>query len=321
MSRRDRSALDTSLSFLDVISCGFGAIVLLLIIARVGGPAPTQPDIALQRQWVAAQQQVEELQQRLAQTRAAVARQQRETAASRELFATMALTVSERNRQRQDEQARLKLALQVLSEEQQRLLGADFTRQNQIIGGIPVDSEYIIFVIDTSGSMQAAAWRRLQQEMINILDIYPTVKGLQIMNDMGQLMFPAAIGEWQQDSPEQRQKILRRLASWAPFSNSSPVEGIQQAIKNYYASGSKISIYVMGDDFQGGSVRAVAAVVAQLNRAAADGARRVRIHAVGFPVQFVDGREAPASAVRFAHLMRELTAANGGSFIALGGLD
>ena len=26
------------------------------------------------------------------------------------------------------------------------------------VGGIPVDSEYIIFLIDTSGSMKQAAW-------------------------------------------------------------------------------------------------------------------------------------------------------------------
>ncbi len=321
MSRRDRTTIDTSLSFLDVISCGFGAIVLLLIIARVGGPTTTEPDLALQRQWVSAKQRIDQLSETLAEQRAALERQQRELAASRELYASRDLSVAERNRQRQDEQARLKLALQVLSEEQQRLLGPEFSRQDQVIGGIPVDSEYIIFVIDSSGSMQSAAWPRLQQEMINILDIYPTVKGLQIMNDMGQLMFTGADGAWLDDSPAQRDKIVRRLNSWAPFSNSSPVEGIQAAIKNYHVTGSKISIYVMGDDFQGRSVRAVAAVVKQLNSDRNNDQRRVRIHAVGFPVQFAGGREPPASAVRFAHLMRELTAANGGTFIALGSLN
>ncbi len=40
MKRSRRSELkEASLSFLDVISCGFGAIVLLLIIARVGDPS------------------------------------------------------------------------------------------------------------------------------------------------------------------------------------------------------------------------------------------------------------------------------------------
>ena len=39
MRYRRRDLPEASLSFLDVISCGFGAIVLLLIIARVGDPS------------------------------------------------------------------------------------------------------------------------------------------------------------------------------------------------------------------------------------------------------------------------------------------
>ena len=39
MKRQRRALQEASISFLDVISCGFGAIVLLLVIARVGDPA------------------------------------------------------------------------------------------------------------------------------------------------------------------------------------------------------------------------------------------------------------------------------------------
>ena len=39
MKRQRRASQEASISFLDVISCGFGAIVLLLVIARVGDPA------------------------------------------------------------------------------------------------------------------------------------------------------------------------------------------------------------------------------------------------------------------------------------------
>ncbi|HBO16167.1 MAG TPA: hypothetical protein DD440_07500, partial [Porticoccaceae bacterium] len=40
MKRQHRRPLpEANLSFLDVISCGFGAIVLLLLIAKVGDPA------------------------------------------------------------------------------------------------------------------------------------------------------------------------------------------------------------------------------------------------------------------------------------------
>ena len=38
MKRSRRDLKEASLSFLDVISCGFGAIVLLMIIARVADP-------------------------------------------------------------------------------------------------------------------------------------------------------------------------------------------------------------------------------------------------------------------------------------------
>ena len=39
MRRRRRELQETSLSFLDVISCGFGAVVLLLVIGKVGDPS------------------------------------------------------------------------------------------------------------------------------------------------------------------------------------------------------------------------------------------------------------------------------------------
>ena len=74
---------------------------------------------------------------------------------------------------------------------------------------------------------------KVQKEMLNILDVYPEVKGLQIMNDMGQFMFTQSDKEWIPDSPQMRELIIDKLSSWAPFSNSSPVEGIENAIKNF----------------------------------------------------------------------------------------
>ena len=60
---------------------------------------------------------------------------------------------------------------QQLSEEELLLLGRNAEKKNQLIGGIPVDSEYIIFIIDTSGSMFSYAWERMLQEMEATLDI------------------------------------------------------------------------------------------------------------------------------------------------------
>ena len=322
--RQRRGAVEASVSFLDVISCGFGAIVLLLIIAPIGDPSSLQEaesklqavvrelteklfearteTVVLNRELKSRKEQLSELEERVARLKAQLAsveKQSKQQAQSKIV-----------------EEEQLRLALQVLTEEMERLVPQDSVK-NQLIGGVPVDSEYIIFVIDTSGSMQMAAWKRLRTEMINILDIHPTVKGIQVMNDMGQYMFPDTRRAWMVDSPRTRKRIVDALATWAPFSNSSPVEGINAAIQTYYRPDRKISIYTLGDDFSGRSIRAVVKAVDNLNQAHRGSERLVRIHAIGFPVHFSPGRTPSESAIKFAALMRELSYNNGGTFIAL----
>ncbi len=328
--RKQRRALpEASLSFLDVISCGFGAIVLLLVIARVGDPSALEEaenqllgsvkdyqerlfeirgeSVVLDERLKSRKEQLSELTERVARLKAKLA------------------SVSKQSNQLSQSQSRekeqLQLVLQVLSEEMQRLLGPEFLQQNQLVGGIPADSDYIIFVIDTSGSMQVAAWEKVKKEMLNILDIYPEVKGIQVLNDMGQYMFVNYAKKWMADSPEMRKNIISKLANWAPFSNSSPVEGINAAIQTFYKPGRKISIYTLGDDYQGRSIRNVVKAVDKLNKAHRGANRLVRIHAIGFPVHFPPGSIPSASAIKFAALMRELSYNNGGTFIGLNSLN
>ncbi len=293
MRLKRRPAMEISISFLDVISCGFGAIVLLLLIARtvehsaVELGEPEQQNVTtlqeqlfdlrgdnkiLNRELLSKQEQLSELQERIARLReelASVDKSQQHIPAN--------------NSQRNE----LALALQVLQEDMQRLLASQPRKDNQVIGGIPVDSEYIVFIIDTSGSMFDFAWPRVRREMINILDIYPKVKGIQIMNDMGNYMFSGYKGRWIPDTPGRRKAIINRLATWTPFSNSSPVEGIQRAIRAFYAPDKNISLYVFGDDFTGGSIRVVLNTVDRINANRRKGDRLVRIHTVGFPVHFL----------------------------------
>jgi len=44
-----------------------------------------------------------------------------------------------------------------------------------------------MFVIDTSGSLFTYAWPTVPQNKTQVLDIYLKVKGIQVMNDMGEL--------------------------------------------------------------------------------------------------------------------------------------
>ena len=90
------------------------------------------------------------------------------------------------------------------------------------VGGIPVDSEYIIFLIDTSGSMQQFQWDRVQAQLRETLEVYPTVKGIQIMNDEGEYMFKSYRDEWIPDTPTRRQAILDTLKNWAAVLELEP---------------------------------------------------------------------------------------------------
>ena len=325
MKLKRRPSPEISVAFLDVISCGFGAIVLLLLIARssefvaIEEGEPEQKIVAelqqqlfalrgenkiLNRDLISKQEQLSDIRKRIARLREELA------------------SVDKRQRQLPDtsERDRLALALQVLQEDMERLLANRPRKENQVIGGIPVDSEYIVFIVDTSGSMFDYAWPKVRREMINILDIYPEVKGIQILNDMGEYMFSSYHGKWIPDTPGRRKAIVNRLASWSPFSNSSPVEGIQRAIRAFYAPDKKISLYVFGDDFTGGSIHKVLNTVERLNTTRRSGAHLVRIHTIGFPVHFLvpGGRE--ISATRFAALMRDLSYRNGGTFVGLNSL-
>jgi hypothetical protein len=134
---------------------------------------------------------------------------------------------------------------------------------------------------------------------------------------MGEYMFRQYEGRWIPDTPARRTSIVKRLRTWSPFSNSSPVEGITQAIRTFYSPDRKISLYVFGDEFSTGTIENVMQAVDRINRADAQGRRLVRIHAVGFPVQFARPGNLQITGVRFAALMRELASAHGGTFVGL----
>jgi hypothetical protein len=205
----------------------------------------------------------------------------------------------------------------------ERLVGSEFQQQNQLIGGIPVDSEYIIFVIDNSGSMKTYAWGKLKIEMVNILDIYPEVKGLQVLNCEGKYMFQANRGQWLIDSPALRQDIIKKLDNWNAFCSSNPAPGIEKAIRNFYRPDRKISVWYMGDELQDRLISPVVRMVDKLNRANRGGDRLVRVHTVGFPYPnyFPPKGTVSPQGIKFANLMRELSYNNGGTFIGLNSLN
>jgi hypothetical protein len=326
-SRGRRGVSEFNLSFLDVISCGFGAIILLLIVTRVAEPIMLEQTTERLQTTVAERSQeleritdrIQNTSRELTQRRAELDRALQQLTQDEHQLAAVRGEYDELRDELQTAEARtreLAIARQTLTDEQERLLGADFRREDDTIGGITVDSEYIVFVIDTSGSMQFV-WPLVIQKLEETLNIHPEVKGIQVLSDMGDYMFSGYQRRWIPDSPARRRAIVERMRSWTPFSNSSPVEGIEEAIRTFWSADRRVSIYVFGDDFTGRSIAQALALVDRFNAAENPEERRVRIHAVGFPVLYQLPPAQQDSLYRFGALMREMTHRNNGTFVGL----
>jgi len=317
-----------SLSFLDCICCGFGAIILLFVLSKFAEPVVIEEiKENMQAEIVRLENELFEIQGdtrilnreltakkvQLSKDKKKLARLQGDLSTIKGRFAgskddAMVQNIIE---------GKLALARQELTEEMTRLYKSLPKKITRSVGGIPVDSEYIVFIIDTSGSMQRNAWSLVQKKMRETLEIYPKVKGIQIMNDMGNFLFSQYAGKWIPDTPARRRAIISALRTWNSFSNSSPVEGITAAINMFYSKDKKISLYVFGDEFSGSAIQPVINEVDRINKTEKDGSRRVRIHAVGFPVVMEQTNQRGNTGERFATLMRALCQRNGGTFVGL----
>jgi hypothetical protein len=327
MAKRETQSF--SLSYLDVMCCGFGAIILLLVITKVSVKEATlvTPEVSAGS--------IIELQKQLFDIRGETNLYNRELNAKHEQLsalndrvARLRIELSELNgrfnstaeqsTEYEEMKGELALARQSLTEEMKRLQASQANAiDTDSIGGIPVDSEYVIFIIDTSGSMFNYSWDKMMEVVADTLQIYPEVKGIQVMSDQGAYMFSTFRGEWIPDTPARRSAIMQRLRTWNPFSTSSPTKGILTAIQTFYDPQKKISLYVLGDEFTGESIAQVVDTVDRINVADETGQRRVRIHGIGFPVMFSQPRRYQTTGIRFATLMRELARKNGGTFVGL----
>jgi hypothetical protein len=324
--RRSRRSEDSlNLSFLDAISCGFGAVILLLVLTLVFQPESIQVlRVEVEAQMVALRERLAAIQGEI--NAIPVVDVPRPTNAELEQLARLQAELTRIRGQfkastqpepETAEEGQLRAARQQLTDEMQRLLANYRPPANDTtVGGIPVDSEYIIFVVDTSGSMQAV-WPTVERTLFETLQVYPRIKGIQVMNADGRYLLDSYRRRWIPDSRGNRRMIRNAFANWQVFSSSNPTQGILEAITRFYDPGKKISVFVFGDDFMRGNVyvESVLRDVDRINGEDETGRRRVRIHGVGFPAPGASETD------RFARFMRALSERNGGTFVALTEVD
>jgi len=313
MKRKTKELEIFNLSFLDVISCGFGAVVLLVLISNTAENT-SQSDVVevegLLHRTIVMENKIDALTQTIVQQKKKNADQY----AERQSLKNRTQTLSRNLAEKEKKENTLANDLQGLSLVQSTLQKISITPstsntiRDEEVGGIPVDSDYVIFIVDTSGSM-LSIWDRVSREVLNALSIHPKVQGFQILNDQGKSLISGYSGRWIPDTPKRRQSVMKVFTNWSDASNSSPVEGIEMALKRYAKPGQSTAIYVFGDDYTGSSYDPIITSITKMNRRQPDGRRLAKIHGVGFLSEYTTGR--------FAILMRELTKKNGGTFLAL----
>lgn len=317
--RKTRSPIEVfSLSFLDVISCAFGAVVMLILLAKNGeeGDFSQSANVAQITESIQslseAERSLQDLQAQLAAQKASLQRAKNEGASNESEAEALesAVAKSQRDLQALTDQAS---GLERIKQQRERaaISVGNADERDEEVGGIPVDSDYVVFIIDTSGSMKSM-WGKVISSMEEVLNNHPQVEGFQVMSDNGEYLLPSSAGRWRKDTSAQRNGILRGMRSWSGSSNSSPAEGIEAALRAYGKRTDSLALYVFGDDYSGGSYDVTLANINRLNTGQ-NGKKIARIHAIGFRKP---QRQLSLDSVKFSTLMTEVARQNRGTFLS-----
>ena len=310
MIKRNKEIEIFSLSFLDIISCAFGAIILILLVIKKGNSISEQ-NINLNKveqiiiDNLKVTQNIEKIKAENKLLNSFIKEKSigiENLSSQLDQKKTQIESNALLNKKKEGSIESLSFATTRLSQAKNKV-GKNKSKDKEI-GGIPVDSEYVVFIVDTSGSMKAI-WDKVTKELVNILNIHPKVKGFQILNDNGQHLLSAYVNKWIPDTPSKRNNIIKILRNWNSVSNSSPVEGLEIALRRYTSKKHNTSIYIFGDEFSGGSYTPVFSTIEKLSMK-----KNIRINGIGFISLGITND-------RFATLMREIAENYNGAFLAL----
>lgn len=321
-----------SLSFLDCLCCGFGAILLLFILTIGSGPHGAEAEIDLPT-LQAMRQQLEQLEADIAQKTARLdaAINDEQTSRERARILSVVQQLESQLADLRQEYASRKANLsttQQAAAEARRLLQS-FQHEDLPPIGLPADATHVAFVIDTSGSMRNQITRQLHfavsEQMRELLDSLPAVRSIQFLDTSGNYMLGGGRSAfWLPDTPGLREQALRQILAYPSYSISDPEPGMRRAIQDLgpqVGAEEKMSLFVIGDDFRG-STQSLLVKLDRLNpRDPNSGKRPISISAVGFPT-LVDPFQigAPQGNTRFANIMRETAEAHDGVLILKPGL-
>lgn len=320
-----------SLSFLDCICCGFGAIILIFVLT-MGSQTKVVQELRERLKRIVQQQLITLADLRRSQedilitqalaSQSTVAQQEKETL--KQLLARLDQQVA-------DQKAARDRLLVDVAEIKTDLAARQKPKEIELQAvepapiGLPAFSTHVAFIIDSSGSMRdpnsERIWPIALRKFDEVLDAYPEVKGVQFLDADGRFILGGRQAEqrWLPDNENNRRAIKEALFNYDIFSNSNPVPGIVRALRTLLDENDpemRMTIFILGDEFTG-TADAVIRRLEELNPKNEAGQRRVVINAIGFPTAVRMGFSMGNTGVKYANLMREICFQHGGAFIAL----
>ena len=328
-----------SMSFLDCICCGFGAIILIFILS-IGSRDMEKIEVLMQVQRSLAEQAaaLANIKTKKVEVVRNNTRVNTLVSESRLKNDSLQALIDELERQMQREKRGQEALLVDVDDLKKEIAARQKKPEHEVVlkevkptpVGLPIGSNYLAFVVDTSGSMRdpnhGGLWPIVIRTIQTTLDQYPTIEGIQLIDGDGRILLPRRSGAmgtsaWAPDGKDTRDLITRILRRYDQDTVSNPVPGIYNAMRFLYDKENpnmRMGIFVFGDEFNSSdSADSVIRRLEDLNPVDENGNRRVVINAVGFPTtiryQFSMGN----TGLRFANLMRTVTYLHGGAFIAL----
>jgi len=330
---RRRSFSVFSLAFLDCICCGFGAIILIFVLSIDAHEKEKLATLLDVQRLLAAEAA------KLVKLRASREDLDKSNARVATLVTDARLTndslhalLDDLDRQIQNEKKGM-AALLVDIDDLKKEIAARQKKPEMVLPdvkatpvGLTVGSNYIAFVIDTSGSMRdpntGGLWPIAIRKIEEVLDVYPHVDGIQLLDADGRFILGrngTGSQAWLPDTKELRDQIKRTLRRYDQDTISNPVPGVYNCLRFLFDKENpdmKMGIYVMGDEF----VEIADPVIKrldELNPADENGNRKVVINAIGFPTTIRYTFSMGNTGLKFANLMRTVCYQHGGTFIAL----
>jgi|TARA_B110000977_G_scaffold30031_1_gene39296 hypothetical protein len=312
MSKQRKISELFSMSFLDIMACGFGALVLILLISEFQESEVKQvennADIFLEAQEEKAKKiiKVESLDKLMSSNiEDLISTRQRLDVLKMELE-KKSLISAKLNDLASDTDFQIS---------KQRLKSLSAPMEQKEASGIKLDSRYLVFIIDTSGSMEP--WVKIVQEIDNLIQTFPDLEGYMVMNDNGSIFHGG--DPWLNPTKINRSASIGILrANRAKYGSlSNPIVGLKKVMRVWGDKYKDLGVFIMGDDIldQTSRIETISQEVLKLNTDLS-GKTKVRVNAVGFLTSRANISQQQGNK-NYLMLMRELTEQSGGAMVVV----